>query len=126
MRGLSSGNKLFVKKLRKAKKEAPPGEKPAPVKTHLRNQVVLPEMIGSVVAIYNGKAFNQVEIKVRPAREHGSPSVGWDRQRCACSHWRISYADDVLEGAASRDGLWLCFSARILGDRCVRAWRCIT
>ena len=39
-------------------------EKPAVVKTHLRNMIVVPEMIGSIVGVYNGKTFNQVEIKV--------------------------------------------------------------
>jgi len=46
----------LIKKLRKAKKEAPPNEKPPVVKTHLRDMIVVPEMIGSVVGIYNGKA----------------------------------------------------------------------
>lgn len=45
----------LIKKLRKAKKEAQPNEKPAVVKTHLRNMIIVPEMIGSVVGIYNGK-----------------------------------------------------------------------
>merc|ERR1711943_48307 len=39
------------------------GEKPTCIKTHLRNMIILPEMIGSVVGVYNGKVFNQVEIK---------------------------------------------------------------
>ncbi|MCD9645217.1 ribosomal protein S15 [Datura stramonium] len=43
--------------------EAPPGEKPEPVKTHLRNMIIVPEMIGSVIGIYNGKTFNQIESK---------------------------------------------------------------
>jgi len=30
------------------------------VRTHLRNMVIIPEMIGSVVGVYNGKTFNQV------------------------------------------------------------------
>ena len=47
----------LIKKLRKAKKEAPPNEKPAVVKTHLRNMIIVPEMIGSVVGIYNGKVY---------------------------------------------------------------------
>lgn len=34
------------------------------VKTHLRNMIIVPEMIGSIVGIYNGKSFNQVEVKV--------------------------------------------------------------
>jgi len=54
----------LIKKLRKAKKEAPPNEKPAVVKTHLRDMIVVPEMIGSVVGIYNGKVglpyFNSI------------------------------------------------------------------
>ncbi len=45
----------LIKKLRKAKKEAPPNEKPVVVKTHLRDMIIVPEMIGSVVGIYNGK-----------------------------------------------------------------------
>ena len=55
----------LMKRLRKAKKEAAPMEKPDVVKTHLRNMIILPEMIGSVVGVYNGKTFNQVEIKVK-------------------------------------------------------------
>jgi small subunit ribosomal protein S15e len=54
----------LIKKLRK-KKECPPNEKPDVVKTHLRDMVVVPEMTGSMVGVYNGKTFNQVEIKVR-------------------------------------------------------------
>jgi small subunit ribosomal protein S15e len=78
----------LIKKLRKAKKEAPPNEKPAVVKTHLRDMIIVPEMIGSVVGIYNGKVFNSVEIKpemtghylgefscsYRPVK-HGRPGV---------------------------------------------------
>ena len=54
-RGLKRRPLGLIKKLRKAKKEAPPNEKPAVVKTHLRDMIVVPEMIGSVVGIYNGK-----------------------------------------------------------------------
>jgi len=39
-------------------------EKPDVVKTHLRNMIIEPEMVGSMVGVYNGKTFNQVEIKV--------------------------------------------------------------
>ena len=46
------------------KRDAPPGEKPEPVRTHLRNMIIVPEMIGSIIGVYNGKTFNQVEIKV--------------------------------------------------------------
>lgn len=53
----------FIKKLRAAKLATLPNEKPAIVKTHLRNMIIVPEMIGSVVGVYNGKVFNTVEIK---------------------------------------------------------------
>ena len=55
----------LIKKLRKAKKEAPPNEKPAVVKTHLRDMIIVPEMIGSVVGIYNGKVRHLVLRSVR-------------------------------------------------------------
>lgn len=34
--------------------DAPSGEKPKGIKTHLRNMLIVPEMIGSIVGIYNG------------------------------------------------------------------------
>lgn len=73
-RGLKRKPMALVKKLRKAKKEAPPNEKPEVVKTHLRNMIVVPEMVGSIVGVYNGKTFNQVEVKVcygRPTDDLG-------------------------------------------------------
>ena len=53
----------FIKKLIEVKKETKPGEKPAPVKTHLRNCIVLPNMVQSIVNIHNGKGYNSIEIK---------------------------------------------------------------
>ena len=54
----------LIRKLRKAKKEAGKDEKPATVKTHLRNMIIVPEMVASVVGVYNGLSYVQVEIKV--------------------------------------------------------------
>lgn len=62
-RGLGSKPMGLINKLRAAKLATDPNEKPPIVKTHLRNMVVVPEMIGSVIGIYNGKVFNTVEIK---------------------------------------------------------------
>ncbi|CAD5113553.1 DgyrCDS2718 [Dimorphilus gyrociliatus] len=89
MRGMKRKPMALIKRLRKAKKEAPALEKPECVKTHLRNMIILPEMIGSVVGVYNGKTFNQVEIKpemighylgefsitYKPVK-HGRPGIG--------------------------------------------------
>merc|ERR1712098_95744 len=60
--GLNRKYYSLLKRLRKAKKECntADGEKPECIKTHLRNMIILPEMIGSVVGVYNGKVFNQV------------------------------------------------------------------
>ncbi|KNA24968.1 hypothetical protein SOVF_010860 [Spinacia oleracea] len=88
-RGLKRKPMALIKKLRKAKREAPPGEKPEPVRTHLRNMIIVPEMIGSIIGVYNGKTFNQVEIKpemiahylaefsisYKPVK-HGRPGIG--------------------------------------------------
>lgn len=51
-RGLKRRPMGLIKKLRNAKKEAGPNEKPAMVKTHLRDMIIVPEMIGSVVGVY--------------------------------------------------------------------------
>jgi len=88
-RGLKRKPMALIKKLRKKKKECPVNEKPDVVKTHLRNMVVVPEMTGSVVGVYNGKVFTQVEIKpemighylgefsisYKPVK-HGRPGIG--------------------------------------------------
>jgi small subunit ribosomal protein S15e len=88
-RGLKRKHSALLKKLRKSKKAATILEKPATVKTHLRDMPVLPEMVGSVIGIYNGKVFNQVEIKpemigfylaefsisYKPVK-HGRPGIG--------------------------------------------------
>lgn len=50
----------FYNKCKKSKKNCQPGEKPSTVKTHLRNCIVMPEMVGNIVGVYNGKVFNPV------------------------------------------------------------------
>merc|ERR1711870_201578 len=88
-RGLKRKPMALIKKLRKKKKEAPANEKPDVVKTHLRNMVIVPEMTGSIVGVYNGKVFTQVEVKpemighylgefsisYKPVK-HGRPGIG--------------------------------------------------
>merc|ERR1712241_7343 len=62
-RGIHSRYDRLIKKLTKAVKDAPYGEKPAPVKTHLRNCIIMPEMVGSIAEVYSGKYWNPVEIR---------------------------------------------------------------
>lgn len=42
--------------------DALPGEKPRGIKTHLRNMLIVPEMIGSIVGIYNGALFRSLAV----------------------------------------------------------------
>lgn len=62
------------------------------VRTHLRDMIVLPEMVGKTIEIYNGKMFNRVEIMpemvghyfgeyslTRGRVSHGSAGVGATR-----------------------------------------------
>src|SRR5699024_9092451 len=88
-RGMKRKPMALLAKLQKAKRETAPLEKPETVKTHLRDMIILPEMVGSVVGVYNGKTFNQVEIKpemighylgefsvtYKPVK-HGRPGIG--------------------------------------------------
>ncbi|KAG6510429.1 hypothetical protein ZIOFF_028450 [Zingiber officinale] len=94
------------------KRDAPPGEKPEPVRTHLRNMIIVPEMIGSIIGVHNGKTFNQVEIKpemighylakfsisYKPVK-HGRPGIG------ATHSSRLAGMSQLLE-RGSQESLW--------------------
>jgi small subunit ribosomal protein S15e len=81
--------KQLKTKLLKAKKDCGPYDKPDVVKTHLRNMLIIPEMIGSIIGVHNGKVFTAVEVKAdmvghylgefsityKPVR-HGRPGIG--------------------------------------------------
>uniref|UniRef100_A0A5S6QJU1 40S ribosomal protein S15 n=1 Tax=Trichuris muris TaxID=70415 RepID=A0A5S6QJU1_TRIMR len=66
-RGLRRKHYAFLKRLRKAKKDAGALEKPAVIKTHLRDMIVLPEMIGNLVGEFS--------ITYKPVK-HGRPGIG--------------------------------------------------
>ena len=79
----------FIKKLIDVKNETAPGEKPAAVKTHLRDCIVLPSMVQSVINVHNGKGYNSIEVKPEMIGyylgefgmtykrvSHGKPGVG--------------------------------------------------
>ena len=90
-RATSSGPKYLalIEKIKAAKAKCGPLDRPEPIKTHLRNALIVPEMIGGQVAVYNGKVFNIVMISAemvgmylgefsityRPVR-HGRPGIG--------------------------------------------------
>lgn len=90
-RGLTSEERVLLEKLREAK-EAQKQGKEVNLKTHVRDLIILPEMVGVKIQIHNGKEFVAVEIKPemighylgefavtnKPVR-HGTPGIGASR-----------------------------------------------
>jgi len=85
LRGLTDTERKLLRKIRKAKKLGIN----KPIKTHAREMVILPEMVGLIIYVHNGKEFVPVEIKPemigrrlgefvptnKPVK-HGMPGVG--------------------------------------------------
>lgn len=64
MRGLNNVQLRLLEKVREANEALRRGEKPKkPIKTYARDMVILPEMVGLTIHIYNGKEFVPLEIK---------------------------------------------------------------
>lgn len=90
-RGLTADQRVLLEKLRTAKEENA-GAKATAIKTHVRDLIVLPEMVGSKIGIHNGKEFVEVDIRAemighylgefaitnKPVR-HGTPGIGASR-----------------------------------------------
>jgi small subunit ribosomal protein S19 len=62
-RGLSIEKRVLLEKIRRAKKRQEGGKKVI-VKTHIKDLIILPEMVGASLAVYNGKDF--IEITITP------------------------------------------------------------
>lgn len=80
-------------------------EKPAVVKTHLRNMIVVPEMIGSVVGVHSGKAFNQVEIKVCRMQCTANRGDFWILNYCQVATTSLSIWEPSPSSVGG--GLWM-------------------
>jgi len=90
-RGLNAGQRILLENIRRAQKGQSEGEK-AVTKTHARDMIILPEMVGATILVHNGKEFTPVEIVPemigcylgefsitnKPVR-HGSPGIGASR-----------------------------------------------
>ena len=90
-RGLTQEQIKLLESIRTTKKAQEKGEKPV-IKTHARDAVILPEMIGLTILVHNGKEFTSVEITPemighhlgefaitnKPVK-HGSPGIGASR-----------------------------------------------
>jgi small subunit ribosomal protein S19 len=82
-RGLSRGEEHLLTEFRKGR---------APIRTHLRDMIIMPEMVGKEVEIHNGKEYVKVEIQpealfhylgefalTRKKVSHGSAGIGATR-----------------------------------------------
>ena len=91
-RGFLPRQKKVLEKIRKLKKDENKGGRPRIIKTHCRDMIVLPEMVGITFGIYNGKEFTEVTIQpemigcyfgefapTRKRVEHGDPGMGATR-----------------------------------------------
>jgi len=87
-RGLAPAHRALLQDIREARNAMNRGEKPV-IKTHCRDAIVLPEMIGSTIQVHNGKSFESVEIRPEMIGHylgefiitnkkvvHGSPGIG--------------------------------------------------
>jgi len=91
LRGLTEQQRILLENIRRAKKKMAEGKKVV-IKTHVRDMVILPEMVGLTIHVYNGREFVPVEIKpemighylgefaitCKPVK-HGAPGVGASR-----------------------------------------------
>lgn len=85
-RGLSERQRILIEKMRSK------NPKDGRLKTHARDLIILPEMIGKSVHVYNGKEFVEVKLDIKkvghylgefsitnqPVR-HGRPGIGASR-----------------------------------------------
>ena len=90
-RGLTLEQRTLLEKMRKVKEIMRKGKSEI-VKTHVRDMIILPEMVGLTFLVHNGKEFVPVEIKPemighylgefaitnKPVK-HGTPGIGASR-----------------------------------------------
>ena len=61
--GLRGRHLKLAERVKASKLNLGVGEKPKTIKTHLRNAIITPDMVGGVVAVYSGKEYKEFEIK---------------------------------------------------------------
>ncbi len=89
-RGLTIEQRKLLEKIRSVKESD--GDKKEVIKSHARDMIILPEMVGVTLMVHNGKEFVPVETKPemighylgefaitnKPVR-HGTPGIGASR-----------------------------------------------
>jgi len=64
LRGFTPAQQRLLAKIRRIRRKLAEGvlDKPPIIKTHVRDMIVLPEMVGLTIAVHNGKEFVPVKI----------------------------------------------------------------
>jgi len=88
-RGLSAEKEKLLANAREADEEETAND---PIRTHLRDMPILPEMVGLTFAVYTGQSFERVEVEpemighylgefqlTRTSVEHGQAGIGATR-----------------------------------------------
>ena len=90
VKGLTNEQRTLMEHVRRAKKEN--GNKPEAVKTHVRDMIIIPEMLGLTLQLHAGKEYVSIEIKPEMIGHyigefaitnqkvvHGTPGIGASR-----------------------------------------------
>ncbi len=90
VRGLTPDQRLLMEQIRNLRRVKEKESKP--VRTHCRDMIILPEMVGLTLLIHSGKEFTSVEIKPEMVGHylgefvitnkkvvHGTPGIGASR-----------------------------------------------
>ena len=88
-RGFTEAHKKLMKKIERGDKN---------IKTHCRNMIIIPQMLGQILLVYNGKEFKAVRVELemlgrylgefvmtRGSVSHSAPGIGATRSSAAVS-----------------------------------------
>lgn len=94
LRGISNGQKQLLLKIKKTRE----GRYKKPIKTHCRDSIVIPEMLGMIIHVHGGKSFTPIEIQpemlghylgefafTRGKVQHSAPGIGATKSSAAAS-----------------------------------------
>jgi len=89
-RGLTADQRTLMELIRSAGRAK--GKDSKPIKTHCRDMIILPEMVGLMLLVHSGKEFTSIEIKpdmighylgefviTNKKVLHGTPGIGASR-----------------------------------------------
>ncbi len=90
LKGLTNEQRILLEHIRHSRKQN--GGKPTPVRTHCRDMIIIPEMLGLTLQLHSGKEYVAVEIKPEMIGHfvgefaitnqkvvHGTPGIGASR-----------------------------------------------